>query len=256
MGAAVDPYAGRGHVHPVRRAALGSSLLACAALLAGCPQSKPPAPPSLDLGPRIDGFVPPGIDTDADGVCDDTEYRFGLDPARPDTDADGFPDWFEVAAGFSGNAPASPPRDELLVLAETAEGTATATIVVTVRGEGETYSGSVDPQIIRDPFGLDAGAFFDEARATGAEPPGNVVRIDEVARTWENVRGRTLLFSELRFRFGTQTALGCVRGYPFRYYTKSDAGRIVASARRVVLVLPPGTTPATGPWCAPAGPCW
>jgi hypothetical protein len=69
-------------------------------------------------------------------------------------------------------------------------------------------------------------------------------------------RGSTRLFSEARFRFGTEIARGCVRGYPFRYYTKSDAGRIVASTRRILIIAPPGATPATGPWCAPDGPCW
>ncbi len=240
----------------VRRAANGSFLLACAALLAGCFDSRPPAPPGFDLGPRPDGFAPPGIDTDTDGLCDDTEFRFGLDPRRADTDADGFPDWFEVAAGFEGNTPSSPPRDELLPLVESAESEVVTSIVATVRGEGETYTGSIDPQIVRDGFGVDAGNFFVSATATGAEPPGNVARIDAPSRLWESVRGRTLLFSEARFRFGTELARGCVRGYPFRYYTKSDAGRIVASTRRILIIAPPGATPTTGPWCAPEGPCW
>lgn len=255
-GARLTVASGATTFRHVRRAAFGSSLLACAALVAGCPDSRPPAPPVIDLGPRPDGFAPPGIDTDADGVCDDTEFRFGLDPRRADTDADGFPDWFEIAAGFEGNSPSSPPRSELLPLVESAESEVVTSIVATVNGEGETYTGSIDPQIVRDGFGVDAGNFFVSAMATGAEPLGNVVRIDAPARTWESVRGRTLLFSEVRFRFGTETARGCVRGYPFRYYTKSDAERIVASSRRILILSPPGATPATGPWCAPAGPCW
>ena len=225
-------------------------------LSAGCPISKPPPAPELDLGMLPDGFIPPGIDTDEDGVCDDSEFALGLDPTLPDTDADGYPDWFEVAAGYQGDAPSSPPRADLVILPETADGTATVSIVAMVNGMGEVYSGSFDPQIVRDSFGATAGDFFVSARATGAEPPGNVMRIDAEARAFEGVRGRTLLFSEVQLAFGANTPLLCVRAYPFRYVIKTDTGRTVANPRRLVLVLPPGTTAATGPWCTPPGGCW
>lgn len=239
----------------MRRAAWLIVLLALALPLAsGCPASKPSPAPGYDLGP--DGYIPPGVDTDADGLCDNTEVALGLDPLLPDTDADGYPDWFEITGGYQARVPSSPNRDELVVLSETADSTAMTSIVASVRGAGETFSGAFDPQIIRDAFGVNAGNFFVSASALGAEPPANVARIDAVSRTFENVRGRTLLFSDVRFAFGTQTALGCVRAYPLRYYTKTDTDRTVAIARRLLLVLPAGTTPATGPWCASTGPCW
>lgn len=208
------------------------------------------------MGGLPDGFILPGIDTDGDGVCDDSEAALGLDPRLPDTDADGFPDWFELAAGFQGTAPSSPPRGEIVLLAETADAVATVSIVASVDGSGETFSGAFDPQIIRDAYGATAADFFVSARATGAEPPSNVVRIDEVGRLYEGVRGRTLLFSDVRLAFGTNTPLLCVRAYPFRYFVKTDTGRIVAAPRRLVLVLPPGMTAASGPWCTPPPPCW
>ena len=232
-------------------------LVAMALSAAGCPSSKPAPARAPDLGSGLpDGFIPPDIDTDEDGVCDASEFALGLDPTRSDTDADGYPDWFELAAGFQGELPSSPPREEVLVLAETAGGALTTTIVASVNGAGETFTGSFDPQIVRDAFGVTAGDFFVSARATGAEPRSNVVRIDEDARLFEGVRGRTLLFSEVRLAFGSSTPLLCVRAYPFRYYTKTDTGRMVASTRRLLLILPPGTTAASGPWCTPPPPCW
>lgn len=243
------------HVASVRRA-MWLSVLSMSALplLAGCPTVRPPPAPPYDLGP--DGFIAPGVDSDLDGLCDTTEHALGLDPTLPDTDADGYPDWFEVAAGYQGNAPASPPRDELFILAETVDGAVTVPIVSSVDGAGETFSGSFDAQVIRDAYGVTAGNFFVSASALGAEPPGNVVSIDGSARLFTSVRGRTLLYSEVRLAFGTNTPLACVRAYPFRYYIKTDTGRTVSAQRRLVLITPPGTTATTGPWCASAGACW
>jgi hypothetical protein len=229
-------------------------LVSALPLVAGCPATQPPPAPGYDLGP--DGYVAPRVDTDADGLCDGTELALGLDPTLADTDADGYPDWFELAAGYRATAPASPPREEVVVLPETADGAVTVSIATSVRGAGETFSGGFDAQLIRDPYGATAGNFFVSARAVAAEPPGHVTRIDEASRSFVGVRGRTLLFSEVRLAFGTNTPLSCVRAYPFRYYLKTDTGRTVAAPRRLVLVLPPGMTAATGPWCAASGPCW
>jgi len=251
-----DRCAARIHVALVRRAPRFFALLPCVLLAAGCPISKPPPAPLRDLGTLPDSFILPGVDTDEDGVCDDSEFALDLDPMLPDTDLDGYPDWFELAAGYQGTIPSSPPREELLILAESADGEVTASIATRVNGMGETFSGSFDPQIIRDSFGATAGDFFVSARATGAEPPANVVRIDPDGRRFDGVRGRTLLFSEVRLAFGDDTPLLCVRAYPFRYFMKTDTGRIVGSARRLVLILPPGATAASGPWCTPPPPCW
>ena len=41
-----------------------------------------------DGGVRVDASTP-RIDTDQDGLCDDTEIEWGTDPTLPDSDLDG-----------------------------------------------------------------------------------------------------------------------------------------------------------------------
>lgn len=50
---------------------------------------------SVTVGAGLDG--PPLLDSDDDGIDDDTELALGTDPLRADTDADGEPDGAEVA---------------------------------------------------------------------------------------------------------------------------------------------------------------
>ncbi len=48
-------------------------------------------------------------DTDADGLPDQDEARYGTDPRKPDTDGDGFSDGDEVRAGYNPNGPGKLP---------------------------------------------------------------------------------------------------------------------------------------------------
>lgn len=45
------------------------------------------------------------LDSDADGLTDAEEERYGTDPMNPDTDGDGYSDGDEVASGYNPNGP-------------------------------------------------------------------------------------------------------------------------------------------------------
>ena len=45
--------------------------------------------------------TPAVLDTDADGLVDTLEVKFGTDPLVKDTDGDGFDDWKEIMSGWS-----------------------------------------------------------------------------------------------------------------------------------------------------------
>jgi hypothetical protein len=49
------------------------------------------------------------LDSDQDGVVSQDEYRYGLDPTNPDSDADGYSDGFEIAHGSNPTDPSSTP---------------------------------------------------------------------------------------------------------------------------------------------------
>jgi hypothetical protein len=199
---------------------------------------------------------PPRGDADGDGVCDDTEVSRGLDPRRPDTDGDGWPDGVELALSFDARTPMSPPRDRVDALSESAGATVTRPIYVTVRGEGETYSGAFGASYALDAFGEDAASHYVSARAVGAMPPENVAVIEEAAQTFRGVRGRTTLIFEVTFGMNEVIPRACVRAFAWRYLVKRDTGGTVAVPRYVLVVAPPGSTTFTGPWCAPPPGCF
>lgn len=62
---------------------------------------------ALDFPPNIGGPIDinPDIDTDADGLSNDDEARYGSDPNVSDTDGDGFTDGDEVEKGYSPTGP-------------------------------------------------------------------------------------------------------------------------------------------------------
>lgn len=221
------------------------SLIAVVALaLAGCPRSAPASPDGG--GDEID-VVSPVLDTDRDGLCDGQEISRGLRIDDPDSDADGFSDLAEVSLGADPLLPASPEREQVILLEEVVGATARATATALVRGMGETYRGTFTPvrQIFDDGV-ADAGTFLLEARAVGADPMANVFRIE--GQTFEGVRGRTALVFEVLFRF-TGEPRGCIRAYPFQYIVRRDDGRTVLASRFTLVVAPRGSRPGAGSWC-------
>ncbi len=58
-----------------------------------------PGPPAVDTS-----GIPPGLDSDEDGLDDITEIQLRLDPRNPDTDGDDIPDGIEVNAGLDARS--------------------------------------------------------------------------------------------------------------------------------------------------------
>ena len=235
------------------RGALCSLLLCFAGVLtlSGCPRSNVP-PPTFDGGFPPDG-PRPNVDTDGDGLCDTNEVVRGLDPGNVDTDGDGYADLFEISNGFDGRAPASPPRDLIVLLEETPGATLRVPIQLLVVGEGESYQGAFQslPQVVDD--GRSAADYFGSQQATGADPMANVFAIegDRVL----GVLDRTALVFEVNFRWADPAPRGCMRGYPFLYTVKREDGRIVAQRRMVLVVTPRGQRPGVRAR-APTNPCF
>lgn len=200
---------------------------------------------------RTDGGTDIGVDTDRDGLCDRTEASYYTDPADPDTDDDGYPDGVEVIDGDDPLAPAEPLRERVVFLTESADATAMLTVTQAVRGAGESYTGAFQTLRTPDLYGREAAAFFVKALATLANPPDNVIAID--GEQFIGVMGRTLLVFDLSFAFGSELPRSCASAYPFRYNIKRQDGRLVSTTRYTLVVLPPGQTPASAPWCELAG---
>jgi len=104
-----------------------------------------------------------------------------------------------------------------------------------------------------DPFDVDAGDFFVEARAANANPDSNVIAVDPSAQRFRGVVGSTLLSFEMRFAFDTggdpNFARGCSRIYPFVYNVKRSDGALILREPFYLLVLPPAQTLQTTPRC-------
>jgi len=226
-------------------------------LVSGCPDSSETMPPVLlDGGGAGDADAPdPLLDTDGDGLCDETENRRGTDPFEPDTDADGYTDWVEISFGYDPTLPASPDREIVHLLREDPESSAAAQLTVRVRGRGEDYTGAFEGLNARDPTGTTATDFYDHSIALVANPEENAAIVDEEAQRFRGVVGLTELHFEVHFRFGDVMARRCIRAFPFRYGVKRSDGRFVGYVRQLLVVLPPGDRVSTGEWCARPPPC-
>ena len=194
-----------------------------------------------------DGGTDIGVDTDHDGLCDRTEPSYHTDVADPDTDGDGYPDGVEVIDGDDPLAPTEPLRERVVFLSEDRDATAVLTVTQAVRAAGESYTGAFQTLTTRDLFGRDASAFFVGAAATLANPPESVFAIE--GEQFIGVMGRTLLVFDVSFAFGAELPRSCASAYPFRYNIKRQDGRLVATTRYTLVVLPPGQTPAGAAWC-------
>jgi hypothetical protein len=222
-------------------------------LLAGCPEDHPITPG--DGAVTGDSPSLTTVDTDMDWVCDNTELLRETRLDDPDTDGDGYSDFVEIANGYDPLLPSSPPREEILLMRETATATLQEPIEQVVFGEGQSFQGGLEAYMARDLTGATAATYFQRTTAVVANPPENVADIIEDEARFLNVIGRTLLVFEVHFAFGSELPRGCNRAYPMRYTVKRDDGTFVGSRRLLLVVLPEGSSIEAGNWCMPAGGC-
>lgn len=232
-------------------------LLTACALLAGCPDTVAPPAGTLDAGDGGPGpdAIDPYIDSDDDGLCNNTEFGRGTDPFSGDTDADGYSDWMEISFGFDPLLPASPDRTIVSTMSEAPEAGAEVRVPVLVRGQGEDYAGAFEGLPARDPELLFARDFFSSAIALHASPPDHVTSVEAEAQIFRLVRGDTELVFEVRFAMGENAERRCLRAYPWRYTVKRSDGRLVAAERFILVIVPQGETFRSASWCAPTLPC-
>lgn len=225
----------------------------------GCPGP----PPGLDGGdprdagprPEFDAGAPDDLDTDEDGLCDNTERAMGTDPEVPDTDSDGITDRVEVELGFRPTQAMSPERGILLFMEETELSTRQLTIPLEVNSDGQTYTGAFEALPVFDTLELTASDYLVNAQATTAMPEENVFRIEGPAQTFAGVFGRTTLIWDLGFAFSDNLPRACIRAYPFRYQVKRDDGFRVLVEDWLLVILPDGQRLDTAEWCRPEGGC-
>ena len=202
----------------------------------------------LDSGPS-------GIDTDGDGLCDETELAWGTDPGAVDSDLDGLTDRAERDFGYAPLLPDSPSRDLLVFLEESDVSTAQFPVQQIVRGNGETYTGAFNATPVANRLGYDASTFLELAHAVGAFPMENVFEVREDEQRFVGVFGRTELTYEVRFQFAGATPRSCVTAFPFSYQIKREDGVTVGFGRYLLVVLPDGMRLADSEWCVPDGGC-
>lgn len=216
----------------------------------------PPPPPPTDGGePTPPDSGPSFLDSDGDGLCDDTEIMWGTDPMAADSDRDGLTDRAERDFGYAPLEADSPPRDILLFMEEREGGTAQFPIERVVRGEGETYTGAFEPLPVANRLDYDAATFLEAALAVGAVPAENVFEVRSEEQRFLGVFGRTQLVFELRFEFGSAIERSCVTAFPFRYQIKREDGVLVGFGRYLLVLLPSGERLDTAEWCVPDGDC-
>ena len=159
--------------------------LAGVVVLAGCDDGATPVDGMRsDLGPTDQGTAPDlrpprGLDTDGDGLCDDYERVFGLNPDDPDTDGDDFPDYWEtVIRDLDPFDRSTPDLDRVAFVRETPRGATQVPVQLVVRGQGEDFTGAFESFQAVDEFGEDAGDYFAESVPVFAVPEENVGLVD------------------------------------------------------------------------------
>lgn len=233
-----------------------SAIAASASLLLGCPEvTDPPPSPNPDAQTEGDAGGVERIDTDGDGLCDDTELAWGTLVEEADSDGDGFNDRIERDLGFFPLLPDSPDRESLLFLTENEASSVQLSVVRTVRGLGESYLGGFTSLPTSDRLGVTARSFLQAAVAVGAMPDENVAEVVAEEQRFTGVVGRTQLFFEVRFGFGDELPRGCGRVFPFRYTVKRDDGTTFLNRRYLIVVTPRSQRLENIEWCVAEGGC-
>ncbi|MCA9581566.1 MAG: hypothetical protein KC416_07205, partial [Myxococcales bacterium] len=204
--------------------------------------------------PGIDGGSPPTmgpVDTDGDGLCDDSEWFYSSDPLEPDTDGDGFTDYLEVALGFSPISGDSPSRDLLVEMPSVPGAEVVASVRVVVEGQGEDYTGFVvDEPSPLAAQGRKASEYVSMAVATVAVPVDNVGKIVPEVQQFQGVVGATELQAEVTFAQGDEPTDECLVVLPFRYAMKRNDGTVVDADSKILLLVPEGFSRSEAPACA------
>ncbi len=221
---------------------------ACALAAAGCRQPSPIPTPD---GGSSDANVIVYVDSDGDGLCDDTELARRTDPTRPDTDGDGFSDRVEVDFGYNPTRTDSPDRDIVVRTREAAGATIDVPVAYVARGEGQSFTGAFQAMPVLDAQGVTANDFYARSVAVGADPMHNVFEVVPEEERFDGVDGRTQLVFVVTFESPSTEPRGCRRAYPFRYNVKRSDGTLVFSRRFLLVVEPEGEAG----WCPPVGTC-
>ncbi len=232
----------------------------------GCAGSVPGGTPGQTDGGR--GTHGPRVDTDGDGLCDDTEARERTDPRNADTDGDGLVDSLEVLLGTDPLTASDPPPGDRLTLSEAPGAVAPLEQFVDFQGtRGEVVRGAIQD---RGP-GTDGRAALGYAafdvEAVDADPAAFVG--GTAGPRFVGVLGETRLHWRVTVRSADGSVpLGCRRGYGFTFLVERSGGEVVFSHRMVLDVVPAqggtdaglpdgGTAVAVVPWgrVSPAGLC-
>jgi hypothetical protein len=188
---------------------------------------------ALDSEPAEDRTITPidvpRIDTDQDGLCDDTELgRTQTDPNSVDSDGDGFTDLFEYLNYTNANRATDPNADSVIAWYETPGELAEQIFSFTYRGVGETLFAlySENPPGIDGLRGNELGL---QLQALAASPPGNVVELTDTR--FVSVTGQTRLTYRFSGAWPTQTPLRCRRAYTITPIVYSDVRGYVYGRR-------------------------
>jgi hypothetical protein len=238
--------------------------ISCLAFLAlGCRgtvevKPAPDAGRPTGLDAEVDAGLPDGsaevaVDTDGDGLCDDTEQAAGTDPENADSDGDGVPDMNEHDTGFDALDPGSPGIDRTAFLQEQAGASVQLLAEVWVQGQGESFTGELQAGEAVAAQGLTAADLGASVKAVSAEPQDHAFDLQPEAARFGAVQGETRLTFSIGFTFTDQQAAGCVRGLPFSFSVKRPDSDEPLGGRRYLLVLAPAQGDASEPgWCVPA----
>jgi hypothetical protein len=194
-------------------------------------------------GGLLDGQLEPsGVDSDGDGLCDDTEDQQGTSPESMDSDDDGLPDVVEVIYGFVATDPRSPSDDEVVYLEARPGAEARLNLRFTVDGTGGDFSGFFEDSPSPYDDGSSAGQYLVGSQAISSEPPEAVRVIDGSRQLFRAVLGTARLELEALFRaddeIDTET---CSRAYPFRYGLREDDVGLVDDHLYLLVVAAPET---------------
>jgi hypothetical protein len=242
-------------------ARLARPFLALALVVGGCRSVTEIDTPEVDAGdvPAFDGSVDATIDaaisdvdSDGDGLCDDSERSAGTDPTTPDSDGDGIPDVNEYLFGFEPVDPAVPGIDQLAFLEEEPGASVELTAHIWVQGLGDAHTGVFEAVQSAALNELSATDFNASVLAVAADPEDHAFDIDPQSARFGSVHGDTRLTFVLRFGFTDQEAVGCVRGFPFRFGVKRpDEHALVGERLYLLVVVPPGARADAENWCKP-----
>lgn len=91
---------------------------------------------------------PSAIDSDQDGITDETESKLGTNPFNADTDGDGYSDNTELQSGFSPTVPAPTQNPAAVLGANTASGSGCSAGSATQGNAGCGVSGSASSNLV------------------------------------------------------------------------------------------------------------